>query len=78
MGKEKNDLSCHIIKHTVKKTVIKYESTINSLGGKTVNRLESADIFSLQPTVQSNINKFTEPFKYLNFDICTLADKLIF
>lgn len=38
MGEEKNDLSCHIIKHTVKKTVIKYESTRNSLGGKTIRQ----------------------------------------
>lgn len=41
MEKEKNDLSCHIIKHTVKKTVIKYENTRNRLEGKSKQIRES-------------------------------------
>lgn len=67
MGEEKNDLSCHIIKHTVKKTVIKYESTRNSLGGKTVNRLESADIFSFQPACAIKYKQVHRAFQISEF-----------
>lgn len=78
MEKAKNDLSCHVIKHTVKKIVIECENTRNRLESKIIKRLESPGIFKFYPTCTIDINMFIMPFKCLSYDMCTLADKLIF